>query len=181
MTHPEDTELRKDLRGLVDRVCADFPDEYWRELDRRRGYPEEFVAALTKTVCLGALVPEEYGGIGLGLGDTSVLLEQVNRNGGNAGPVHAQLYTMGAILRHGSEEQRRQYLPGIASGDIRLQAFAAVPGRADLDQPHPVPRRHARAEDAAVVLIALSLGRARPPRMPPPAAPGRLPSPRGCR
>jgi acyl-CoA dehydrogenase len=126
MTHPEDTELRKDLRGLVDRVCADFPDEYWRELDRRRGYPEEFVAALTKTGCLGALVPEEYGGIGLGLGDTSVLLEQVNRNGGNAGPVHAQLYTMGAILRHGSEEQRRQYLPGIASGDIRLQAFAVT-------------------------------------------------------
>jgi acyl-CoA dehydrogenase len=126
MTHPEDTELRKDLRGLVDRVCADFPDEYWRELDRRRGYPEEFVAALTKTGCLGALVPEEYGGIGLGLGDTSVLLEQVNRNGGNAGPVHAQLYTMGAILRHGSEEQRGQYLPGIASGDIRLQAFAVT-------------------------------------------------------
>jgi acyl-CoA dehydrogenase len=125
-THPQDTELRKDLRGLVDRVCADFPDAYWRELDQRRAYPEDFVEALTKTGCLGALVPEEYGGIGLGLGDTSVLLEQINRNGGNAGPVHAQLYTMGAILRHGSEEQRRQYLPGIASGDIRLQAFAVT-------------------------------------------------------
>jgi len=126
MTHPQDTELRKDLRDLVDRVCADFPDEYWRELDRQRAYPEQFVAALTKTGCLGALVPEEYGGIGLGLGDTTVLLEQINRNGGNAGPVHAQLYTMGAVLRHGSEEQRRQYLPGIASGDIRLQAFAVT-------------------------------------------------------
>ena len=124
--HPQDTELRKDLRSLVDRVCADFPDDYWRDLDQRRAYPEEFVAALTKTGCLGALVPEEYGGIGLGLGDTSVLLEQINRNGGNAGPVHAQLYTMGAILRHGSEEQRRQHLPGIASGDVRLQAFAVT-------------------------------------------------------
>jgi acyl-CoA dehydrogenase len=107
-------------------VCADFPDEYWRGLDQSRSYPEEFVAALTKTGCLGALVPEEYGGIGLGLGDTSVLLEQINRNGGNAGPVHAQLYTMGAILRHGSEEQRRRHLPGIASGDLRLQAFAVT-------------------------------------------------------
>ena len=125
-THPQDTELRRDLRDLVDRVCADFPDAYWRDLDQRRAYPEEFVEALTKTGCLGALVPEEYGGIGLGLGDTSVLLEQINRNGGNAGPVHAQLYTMGAILRHGSEGQRRQYLPGIAAGDIRLQAFAVT-------------------------------------------------------
>jgi acyl-CoA dehydrogenase len=125
-THPEDTELRKDLRGLVDRVCADFPDEYWRALDRDRAYPEQFVDALTKTGCLGALVPEEYGGIGLGLGDASVILEQINRNGGNAGPVHAQLYTMGAVLRHGSEEQRRRYLPGIASGEVRLQAFAVT-------------------------------------------------------
>jgi acyl-CoA dehydrogenase len=125
-THPEDTELRKDLRDLVDRVCGDFPDEYWRDLDRRSAYPEEFVGALTKTGCLGALVPEEYGGIGLGLGDASVILEQINRNGGNAGPVHAQLYTMGAILRHGREEQRRRYLPGIAAGDLRLQAFAVT-------------------------------------------------------
>jgi acyl-CoA dehydrogenase len=120
---PEMTELRKDLRDLVDRVCADFPDEYWRRVDQTRTYPEEFVAALTKTGCLGALVPEEYGGSGLGVGDTSVILEQIHRNGGNAGPVHAQLYIMGAVLRHGSEEQR---LPGIASGDVRLQAFAVT-------------------------------------------------------
>ncbi|HWL97956.1 MAG TPA: acyl-CoA dehydrogenase family protein [Nocardioidaceae bacterium] len=124
--HPEQTELRRDLRDLVDRVCADFPDEYWRGVDKTRSYPEEFVSALTKTGCLGALVPEEYGGIGLGVGDASVILEQINRNGGNAGPVHAQLYTMGAILRHGSEEQRRRHLPGIASGDVRLQAFAVT-------------------------------------------------------
>ncbi len=125
-THPEQTELRRDLRGLVDRVCADFPDQYWRDLDRSRAYPEEFVSALTKTGCLGALVPEEYGGIGLGVGDASVIVEQINRNGGNAGPVHAQLYTMGAILRHGSEQQRRRHLPGIASGEVRLQAFAVT-------------------------------------------------------
>ncbi len=125
-THPEQTELRGDLRDLVDRVCADFPDAYWRGVDKTRSYPEEFVSALTKTGCLGALVPEEYGGIGLGVGDASVILEQINRNGGNAGPVHAQLYTMGAILRHGSEEQRRRHLPGIASGDVRLQAFAVT-------------------------------------------------------
>jgi acyl-CoA dehydrogenase len=124
--HPEQTELRRDLRDLVDRVCADFPDEYWRGVDKSRSYPEDFVSALTKTGCLGALVPEEYGGIGLGVGDASVILEQINRNGGNAGPVHAQLYTMGAILRHGSEEQRRRHLPGIAGGDVRLQAFAVT-------------------------------------------------------
>jgi acyl-CoA dehydrogenase len=110
----------------VDRVCADFPDQYWRDVDRSRAYPEEFVSALTKTGCLGALVPEKYGGIGLGVGDTSVIVEQINRNGGNAGPVHAQLYTMGAILRHGSEAQRRRHLPGIASGEVRLQAFAVT-------------------------------------------------------
>ncbi|MGH3097003.1 MAG: acyl-CoA dehydrogenase family protein [Streptosporangiales bacterium] len=121
-----ESDVRADLRGLVDRVCADFPDEYWRELDRTHAYPEGFVAALTKTGCLGALVPEEYGGIGVGLGDASIILEQINRNGGNAGPVHAQLYTMGAVLRHGSEEQRRAYLPHIASGDLRLQAFAVT-------------------------------------------------------
>lgn len=129
----ESTELRRDLRGLVDRVCADFPDEYWRKLDRSSSYPEEFVDTLTATGCLGALVPEEYGGLGLGLGDASVILEQINRNGGNAGPVHAQLYTMGAVLRHGSEEQRQAHLPDIASGKTRLQAFAVTEPSAGSD------------------------------------------------
>ena len=128
-----ESELRKDLRGLVDRICADFPNEYWRRLDREHSYPEEFVDALTQTGCLGALVPEEYGGLGLGLGDASVILEQINRNGANAGPVHAQLYTMGAVLRHGSDEQRRTYLPGIASGQLRLQAFAVTEPTAGSD------------------------------------------------
>ncbi|MBA4022706.1 MAG: acyl-CoA dehydrogenase [Gordonia sp.] len=128
-----ESDLRKDLRSAVDRICADYPDEYWRELDRDRLYPEKFVEALTQTGCLGALVPESYGGLGLGMGDASVILEQINANGGNAGPVHAQLYTMGALLRHGSEEQKQKYLPGIASGDTRLQAFAITEPTAGTD------------------------------------------------
>lgn len=127
------TDLRRDLRGLIDRICADYPDAYWRQVDQARRYPEEFVAALTGTGCLGALVPEEYGGLGLGLGDASVLLEGINANGGNAGPVHAQLYTMGSVLRHGSEEQKRRYLPDIASGAVRLQAFAVTEPTAGTD------------------------------------------------
>src|SRR5437660_3446747 len=117
-------ELRADLRAAIDRICADFPDQYWRDLDRERAYPEKFVEALTGTGCLGALIPEEYGGLGLSLGDASVILEQINANGASAAPVHAQLYTMGAILRHGSQEQKETYLPAIAAGDLRLQAFA---------------------------------------------------------
>ena len=118
-----DSEIRRDLAGLVARVCEDFPDEYWREMDAEHTYPEAFVGAMTKAGLLGALVPEEYGGLGLGLGDASVILEEINRHGGNAGPAHAQLYTMGALLRHGSDEQKQRYLPGIAQGELRLQAF----------------------------------------------------------
>lgn len=129
----QESELRRDMRDLVDRVCADYPDEYWRRLDRADQYPDEFVDALTATGALGALVPEEYGGLGLGLGDASVILEQINRNGANAGPVHAQLYTMGSVLRHGNEEQRRAYLPGIASGQLRLQAFGVTEPTAGTD------------------------------------------------
>ncbi|UPW08075.1 acyl-CoA/acyl-ACP dehydrogenase [Gordonia terrae] len=128
-----ETDLRKDLRSAVDQICAEYPDEYWRGLDRDRLYPEKFVEALTQTGCLGALVPEEYGGLGLGMGDASVILEQINANGANAGPVHAQLYTMGALLRHGNEEQKKKYLPGIAAGDIRLQAFAITEPTAGTD------------------------------------------------
>src|SRR5207244_5021238 len=129
-------ELRADLRAAIDRICADFPDQYWRDLDRERAYPEKFVDALTGTGCLGALVPEEYGGLGLGVGDASVILEQINANGGNAGAVHAQLYTMGAILRHGSGEQKEAYLPAIASGELRLQAFAITEPTAGTDTTH---------------------------------------------
>ena len=125
--------LRRELRELIDTVCGDYPDTYWREVDAARRYPEEFVAALTTTGCLGALVPEEYGGLGLGVGDASVLLEGINANGGNAGPVHAQLYTMGSVLRHGSEEQKKRYLPAIASGTLRLQAFGITEPTAGTD------------------------------------------------
>ncbi|WP_051297596.1 acyl-CoA dehydrogenase family protein [Brevibacterium album] len=128
-----ETETRRDLRGLVDRICQDFPDSYWQAVDRENRYPEEFVAALTETGCLGALIPEEYGGLGLGLGDGSVILEQINANGGNSGAVHAQLYTMNAVLHHGSEEQKRKYLPGIASGELRLQAFGVTEPGAGTD------------------------------------------------
>jgi acyl-CoA dehydrogenase len=128
-----DNEIRRELAGLVARVCADFPDAYWREMDVEHQYPEAFVDALTKANLLGALVPEEYGGLGLGLGDASVILEEINRHGGNAGPAHAQLYTMGAVLRHGTEEQKRRYLPGIASGEIRLQAFGVTEPTAGTD------------------------------------------------
>ena len=132
MTHQE-SELRTDLRAAIDRICADFPDRYWRDLDRERAYPEKFVDALTGTGCLGALIPEEYGGLGLGVGDASVILEQINANGATAVAVHAQLYTMGAILRHGSVEQKEAYLPAIASGDLRLQAFAITEPTAGTD------------------------------------------------
>jgi acyl-CoA dehydrogenase len=104
-------------------LCRSFPDSYWRELDARRAYPETFVKALTEAGYLGALIPEEFGGSGLGLVEASIILEEVNRSGGNAGACHAQMYTMGTLLRHGSDAQKRAYLPQIASGALRLQAF----------------------------------------------------------
>ncbi len=127
------SEVRRDLAGLVSRVCEDFPDEYWRKVDGEHEYPEAFVDALTKAGLLGALVPEEYDGLGLGLGDATVILEEINHHGGNAGPAHAQLYTMGALLRHGSPEQKQRYLPGIASGELRLQAFGVTEPTAGTD------------------------------------------------
>jgi acyl-CoA dehydrogenase len=126
-------ESRRSLREIVDRVCRDYPDEYWRGLEEEHAYPEAFVDALTTTGVLGALIPEEYGGLGLGLGDASVIVEQINRNGGNAAAVHAQLYTMGSVLRHGSAEQRERYLPDIASGALRLQAFGVTEPGAGTD------------------------------------------------
>jgi acyl-CoA dehydrogenase len=103
-----------------------FPDAYWRELDRTREYPEAFVAALTEAGWLGALIPRRYGGLGLGLQEAAALLQEINQNGGYAGPAHAQMYIMGTLLRHGSEEQKEEYLPAIARGKLRLQAFAVT-------------------------------------------------------
>ena len=127
------TDLHEGLRQGIHKVCANFPDSYWRELDAERRYPEEFVKAMTQAGYLGALIPEEYGGMGLSLSETTVILEEINRSGGNAQPAHAQVYTMGTLLRHGSEEQKQEYLPKIASGEIRLQAFGVTEPEAGTD------------------------------------------------
>ena len=121
------------LRRGVRNVCAGFPGEYWRDLDAGRRYPEEFVRAMTEAGYLGALIPKEYGGMGLDLSAACAILEEVNRSGANAGPAHAQMYTMGTLLEHGSEEQRRTYLPKVASGVLRLQAFAVTEPEAGTD------------------------------------------------
>ena len=127
------TQSRQELRQAVREVCARFPDPYWRDLDARREYPEAFVEAMTRAGYLAPLIPREYGGLGLSIADASVILEEINRSGGNAQPAHAQVYTMGTLLRHGSEEQKREYLPRIASGEIRLQAFGVTEPEAGTD------------------------------------------------
>jgi acyl-CoA dehydrogenase len=121
------------LRLAVREVLADFPSSFWRELDQERAYPEAFVQAMTRAGYMGALIPREYGGLGLSLTETSVILEEVNASGGNAGPAHAQMYIMGTLLRHGSEAQKREYLPRIASGELRLQAFGVTEPDAGTD------------------------------------------------
>jgi acyl-CoA dehydrogenase len=115
-----------ELRDSVRRICQKFPGEYWRALDDCSGYPTEFVAALTDAGFLGALIPEEYGGSGLPLRAAAVILEEINASGCSASPAHAQMYIMGTLLRHGSEAQKRTYLPEIASGRLRLQAFGVT-------------------------------------------------------
>ena len=119
-------ESHEELRAAVRDLCRRFPGEYWRAIDEARGYPEKFVHALTEAGWLAALIPEEYGGSGLGVTEASVILEEVNRSGGNSGACHAQMYTMGTLLRHGSEAQKRAYLPKIAGGELRLQSFAVT-------------------------------------------------------
>jgi alkylation response protein AidB-like acyl-CoA dehydrogenase len=124
---------QQDVRDSVAKLCAQFPDEYWRDLDVRRAYPEEFVDALTKAGWLGLMIPEEHGGGGGTLTDAALVLETINRSGCTGIAAHAQMYTMGTILRHGSDEQKRQYLPGIASGQLRLQAFGVTEPEAGSD------------------------------------------------
>jgi acyl-CoA dehydrogenase len=126
-------ETYKDLREATRKVCAGFPNEYWRGLDEKREYPEAFVRAMTDSGLLGALIPKEYGGMGLGLSAACVVLEEVNRSGANAGPAHAQMYTMGTLLRHGSRAQKEEYLPKIAEGELRLQAFGITEPEAGTD------------------------------------------------
>ena len=122
----DDTELLREIREGVAAVCGKFPGPYWQERDRLREYPSDFVAALTESGYLAALIPEEYGGSGLSLTAAAVILEEIHRNGCNAGACHAQMYTMGTLLRHGSEEQKRAILPRIADGTLRLQAFGVT-------------------------------------------------------
>ncbi|MFC0279224.1 acyl-CoA dehydrogenase family protein [Falsigemmobacter intermedius] len=116
----------QDIRDAVRALCADFPAEYHRKVDEARGYPEDFVAALTKAGWMAALIPEAYGGSGLGLTEASVIMEEINRAGGNSGACHGQMYNMNTLIRHGSEAQRRFYLPKIASGELRLQSMAVT-------------------------------------------------------
>ena len=115
-----------ELRRAVQRLCADFPGSYWQEMDAARAYPTAFVQAMTGAGFLAALIPEEYGGGGASIAEASVILEEINRSGGNGGVCHAQMYTMGALLRHGSSEQKERWLPEIAAGRLRLQAFGVT-------------------------------------------------------
>jgi len=125
-SHPE-------IREAVRKLCAGFPGEYWRALDRDRTYPTEFVKTLTEAGFLSVLIPEEYGGSGLGLSAANAVLEEIHRSGGNGGGCHAQMYTMGTVLKHGSAAQKAEYLPKIASGELRLQAFGVTEPTAGTD------------------------------------------------
>lgn len=122
----QEREERQAIRDAVRKICSGFPDTYWREIDRREEYPHAFVKALTDSGYLAALIPQEYEGAGLGMVEASIILEEINRSGGNALACHAQMYTMGTLLKHGSPEQKRRYLPAIARGELRLQAFAVT-------------------------------------------------------
>ena len=125
--------LHEDLRRGVQQLCADFPNEYWRRLDKEETYPSAFVSAMTKAGYLAALIPEEFGGAGAGITEASIILEEVHRSGGNAAACHAQMYIMGTLLRHGSSDQKAHYLPRIATGELRLQAFGVTEPDAGTD------------------------------------------------
>jgi acyl-CoA dehydrogenase len=123
----------EDIREGVRTLCAQFPDEYHRKVDAQRGYPEEFVTALTQAGWLAAMIPAEYGGSGLGLAEATVVMEEINRSGGNSGACHGQMYNMSTLLRHGSRSQKEQYLPKIAKGELRLQSMAVTEPTAGTD------------------------------------------------
>jgi acyl-CoA dehydrogenase len=116
----------QEIRSAIRELCADFPSEYFIEIDKQAAYPEAFVAALTKAGWLAALIPTEYGGAGLGLTEASVIMEEINRCGGNSGACHGQMYNMSTLLRHGSDEQKQEYLPQLARGELRLQSMGVT-------------------------------------------------------
>lgn len=142
-THPE-------IREAVRKLCLRFDDAYWRGLDRERAYPTAFVQALTEAGYLAVLIPEAFGGSGLPLSAAAAVLEEIHRSGGNGAACHAQMYTMGVVLRHGSEAQKARYLPGVASGDLRLQAFAVTEPDAGVDSTR-IETRAVRDGDEFVV------------------------------
>ena len=120
------TDQYQEIRDAIRDLCSNYPADYHRKIDEARGYPEAFVDALTRAGWLAAMIPEEYGGSGLGLSEASVIMEEINRSGGNSGACHGQMYNMGTLLRHGSDEQKRRYLPRIASGELRLQSMGVT-------------------------------------------------------
>ncbi|UOA25834.1 acyl-CoA dehydrogenase family protein [Pseudosulfitobacter sp. DSM 107133] len=124
--YSDSTEHYQDIRDAIRALCAQFPPEYHRKIDAARGYPEAFVDALTKAGWMAALIPEAYGGSGLGLTEASVIMEEINRTGGNSGACHGQMYNMNTLVRHGSDAQRQKYLPRIASGELRLQSMGVT-------------------------------------------------------
>ena len=143
---PEHEALRERIRDF----CAQFPDAYWRDTDRERAYPQAFVEALTEAGFLSILIPEEYGGLGLGVTEASIVLEEINRSGGNSAAFHAQMYLMGALLRHGSDAQKERWLPSIANGKLRLQAFSVTEAEAGSDTPSI--RTFAQREGSAYIV-----------------------------
>ncbi len=143
---PEQEAFRSRIRDF----CTQFPDAYWRETDRNRTYPHAFVEALTEAGFLSILIPEEYGGLGAGVTEASIVLEEINRSGGNSAAFHAQMYLMGALLRYGSDPQKERWLPPIANGELRLQAFSVTEAEAGSDTPSI--RTFARREDAAYIV-----------------------------
>ena len=120
------TDEYQEIREQIQKLCAQYPGEYWRELDTKREYPTAFVKALTEAGYLSVLIPEEFGGSGLGISAAAVIMEEIQKAGCNGGACHAQMYTMGTVLRHGTDEQKQKYLPGIATGELRLQAFGVT-------------------------------------------------------
>jgi acyl-CoA dehydrogenase len=129
------SESQKEIRDAVTNLCARFGNEYWRACDEKNAYPDEFVKTLSEAGWLAALIPQEYGGAGLGMVEASLILEEINRSGGNAVACHAQMYTMASILKHGSAEQKSRYLPRIASGELRLQSFGITEPDAGSETP----------------------------------------------
>jgi len=143
-------EEQEAIRQAIRKICAGFPGPYWRELDEAGEYPQAFVDALTQSGYLAALIPEEYGGAGLGMVEAGIILEEINRSPGNALACHAQMYTMGTVLKHGSADQKRRYLPKIASGELRLQAFGVTEPNAGSETTR-IETRAVRKGDAYII------------------------------